>query len=185
MPQTRAGATIPEVTHHRTTLNGRGVALRHAGTGWPPDPARSRVSGELVGVSQAHPADRRAPRHRRRTSPASATHASRAGATTRAPSRGKALPATSRSPNSERCISTARTSAGVSTFRHRCWPPELVGVTPRIETGLPVSDWRIAWPTSTHGGRCTRLFCCSRHPLRCWLTGRERDFPGRIRLPGD
>src|ERR1700689_2435987 len=32
MPETRAGATIPEVTHHRTTLNGRNMHYVTAGT---------------------------------------------------------------------------------------------------------------------------------------------------------
>jgi pimeloyl-ACP methyl ester carboxylesterase len=36
MPETRAGATIPEAAHHRTTLNGRNLHYVTAGTGGTP-----------------------------------------------------------------------------------------------------------------------------------------------------
>ena len=90
MSQTAAGATIPEVTHHTATLNGDELHYVTAGDRRHPRPARARVPGELVGVSQAHPAARqRASRHRRRPSRLRRLR-SRARTTTRAPSQRKA-----------------------------------------------------------------------------------------------
>ena len=174
MPQTRAGATIPEVTHHRTTLNGRGVHYVTAGTdghpillvhGFPESwwafhklipliaPEHRVIAVDLPGFGDSghEPGD---------------YTSSFAAESLRQLVEYLELGAVHL---------TGQDIGGVSTFRLAAGHPELVRSYAAIETGLPGFGLEMLADV-THGGAWHIGVLAAPGIPEMLLTGRERDF---------
>ena len=150
------------------------TALRQRRDRRHPRPARARVPGELVGVSQAHPAARRrASRHRRRPSRLRRLRSRAADYTSAfaAESLRQLIEDLDLGP----VHLTGQDIGGISTFRLAAGHPELIRSYAAIETGLPGFGLEMLADV-THGGTWHIGVLAAPGIPEMLLTGRERDF---------
>src|ERR1700688_3696382 len=181
MPQTRAGATIPEVTHHRTTLNGRSLHYVTAG-----------VDGTPILLVHGFPeswwAFRKLPPLLARGHRVIAVAPPGFGASGHEPGdytssfAAESLRQLIEHLDLGPVHLTGQDIGGVSAFRLAAGHPELIRSYAAIETGLPGFGLETLADV-THGGAWHIGVLAAPGIPEMLLTGREREFLGKYAFP--